>query len=297
MICPYCHENVPDSLDSCPTCGLDLSEYRNAQFFCPICGTELRRFHDRCPKCNIEREVLKKLTAFPNLSAQDKTTLSNFDYAQENGKVTLLRHEHRWTEEVVLPENVVRIGENCFEGGKGHCRSIKFNRGLREIGRHAFIDNDNIATINLPDTVEKIEEEAFFGLPRLQRITVPSAKEIGKRAFSGSEDLSVVIFGQGVKAIPDNAFEGCKNLLEVDFGGVEKVGSYAFKDCSEMTIIVLPDTIKYMGSHVFENCKDLSVIHCIAPSKPAGWAEDWCDTSLSWSPRIVWNSDWESYRR
>ena len=293
MICPYCHENVPDTLDSCPTCGLDLSEYRNAQFYCPVCGTELRRYQDRCPKCNIERDRLKKLTAFPDLSAQDKITLSNFEYSQENGKVTLLRHERRWSQEVVLPKNVVRIEEKCFEGGEGYCRSVKFNRGLREIGKHAFLGNDNIAAIDLPDTVEKIEEEAFSGCTRLEKITVPNTKEIGKKAFSGCEDLVIVIFGQGVKKIGDSAFEGCESFLEIEFGGVESIGSYAFKGCSDMPMIVIPDTIKYMGSHVFEGCKSLSVIHCVAPSKPAGWAEDWCETSLPWQPRIVWNSDWD----
>ena len=64
----------------------------------------------------------------------------------------------------------------------------------------------NLAVIDIPDTVEKIGESAFFA-SGIESVVIPdSVTEIGSYAFANCENLTEVSLGDRVKIIGNSAF-------------------------------------------------------------------------------------------
>lgn len=141
----------------------------------------------------------------------------------------------------------------------------------------------------IPDTVEKIDSKAFFGIKSIEKISIPaSVSEIGDSAFSGCENLqSIEVNGDNkyyssrdgvlfnkcmdilylypcaypdtsytipdsVKEIYDEAFSFCDNLETVSFGSsVEVIGYSAFSACDKLNNIVLPDSLEEIKDFAF----------------------------------------------
>ena len=65
-----------------------------------------------------------------------------------------------------------------------------------EIGEYAFLDRDNwnsLETIELPDSIVRIDDYAFYGSERLKEISIPdSVTEIGVGAFAHCSSLSSI---------------------------------------------------------------------------------------------------------
>jgi len=71
----------------------------------------------------------------------------------------------------------------------------------------------NLTSIDLPESVRKIDEKAFKDCVNLTSIVIPdSVTEIGASAFSGCTNLTSIIIPNSVKEIGEDAFKGCANL-------------------------------------------------------------------------------------
>ncbi len=160
------------------------------------------------------------------------------------------------------------------------------------IGMGAFIRNQKLKTVVLPETVTKIDNMAFHGCKALEEIRIPdSVTEICYNAFSNCESLRVQI-GKGAKNILSGAFVCVRHIdvsaenpyfcavdgnlyskdktvflqytrkeSEVSFSvpdGVERVGVAAFSHCAHLTEIRLPESLRTVGWSAFEDCKGLT---------------------------------------
>ena len=80
--------------------------------------------------------------------------------------------------------------------------------GVEVIGRRAFapIENDiGIYDVKLPNSLKKIEEEAFMG-SSLEEITIPEGvTEIGNRAFGGCMQLYKIVLPKSITSIGGEA--------------------------------------------------------------------------------------------
>lgn len=82
----------------------------------------------------------------------------------------------------------------------------------------AFLENENVIAIVLPDTVKKIKDTAFC--------------DCG--------NLKYVYFGSGLKETDDMIFNFCNSIEKIEFpDGIEKVGYVAF-NCASLKEIVIP---------------------------------------------------------
>ncbi len=89
----------------------------------------------------------------------------------------------------------------------------------------------------VPDDVEAIADDAFWGCDSLSSITFPdSLKTIGDDAFWGCVSLSSIKLPNGLQTLGDTAFSSCDSLSSVEFpDGLQTLGVGAFKSCGSLT--------------------------------------------------------------
>ena len=128
--------------------------------------------------------------------------------------------------------------------------------GVKEINNSSDELNEiieEIKSIIIPNSVEKIGYYAFYRCKSLESITIPnSVKEIGV-----------------------SAFEWCVSLKSITIpNGVEKIGDFAFSWCKSLESITIPNSVKEIGDFAFYRCSDLT-IYCEEKSQPKGWTKYW----------------------
>ena len=151
------------------------------------------------------------------------------------------------------------------------------------IGRNAF-SSQQITSITLPQTIRRIENEAFYSCQKLTSVTTTAKIEyIGPRAFRECTSLEEFPFNDGLTTIDGNAFSntalksvtlpnslttmtgetfyGCSKLTSITLS--EKLTGIpydAFNSCSTLTTITLPASVKEIGMRAFANCAKLTSI-------------------------------------
>lgn len=101
----------------------------------------------------------------------------------------------------IMSTNIVGFGQDCFRDCY-RLEKITLPYGLKTIGNGAFY-NCFLKNINLPQTLETIEQDAFRNNPMVRTIKIPaSVKTIGVGAFLGMPELdNVYVYGNNVQAV------------------------------------------------------------------------------------------------
>lgn len=146
----------------------------------------------------------------------------------------------------------------CFAFGANYVSStfdpttgegeIFFDGDITGVCDWAFLDNQSITAIYLPDSVQEVGYRAFYNCSNLKKISIPdSVKEIGEYAFykSGLESIELP---HGITTIGSSAFYGCKNLLTA----------------------VIPASVTKLGGSTFCYCENFKTLYCNAAVPPSG---------------------------
>lgn len=166
--------------------------------------------------------------------------------------------------------------------GKGGV--IVFDKPITRISQVAFLENNDLEEIAIPDGVTIIEDRAFClcknlnqvslsknlttleysafaGCKKLVEITIPdSVTEVGSSCFYECENLIRVTIGCGVTSIEDHAFFCCRKLKRVNIPeSVTKIGKYAFNGCS-LKRITIPDNVCTISEGAFRYCRKLKEV-------------------------------------
>lgn len=89
---------------------------------------------------------------------------------------------------------------------------------VKEIGRNAFFNNENVKSVKLPDTIVKFNYGAFGQCKNLETMNLPESLEyIGDDALRYCEKLIVNKFPNNLKWIGDEAFAMCYSLTSLIF--------------------------------------------------------------------------------
>ena len=107
--------------------------------------------------------------------------------------------------------------------------------------------------LTIPETVTKIEEEAFFRQPKIQSVSFSNALEsIGARAFQDCIHLTKLHLPDSLQRIETEAFSGCKALVEVAFPATMKnISDRCFYRCRGLEKIIIPEGIQRIGVEAF----------------------------------------------
>ena len=157
---------------------------------------------------------------------------------------------------------------------------------VKEVFRGGF-RSTTFTTINLPQTVEKINEEAFayciemtsFSIPYLVSKIAPSTfmdcKNLEAFYYTGLEDISdpssAIIKKLGnttITEIGDHAFDNCKKLKGLYFpSSLVTIGESAFQRCETIQSLFFPSANAYntnkirVGDYAFADCPLLKTVY------------------------------------
>lgn len=192
--------------------------------------------------------------------------------------------------EIILSENVSEIGENAFSScskisvsDKNSVFSTDENGVLFNKNKTVLLQypsGSDLKEYNIPQTVKKIEERAFYKSKNLRRVTFPnglisieknafeesgilraeipeSVKEIGECAFSRSQ-VSFVKLPQNLKVISERLFYVCLKLEKIEVGEkVQSIEDEAFFGCENLNEFDIPKNVLNIGKGSFFLCKSL----------------------------------------
>ena len=157
-------------------------------------------------------------------------------------------------------------------------------RGGYELDDYAFYGFNYVTKITLPDTIESIGVNCFYGCNSLVELTVPFVgSTVNDNQFMAylfgdttktnpdtSRDnnyvtpnsLTTLIILDGMTKISTNCFAGLKkNLATIELPNtITEIEEKAFYDADSLTSIIIPDSVTTLGKSVFESCDGLETL-------------------------------------
>lgn len=142
----------------------------------------------------------------------------------------------------------------------GSIGKIEINNGI--IGREMFASDTSIRSVTCPETLRKIDYNAFWGCLNLKRISFNAPlNDIMDNAFEWCTSLNEVII-HSIETIGYNAFRFCTSLQNIRIEtNCKVVYSGAFNYCARLETASLPNSLEYIGKEVFSNCKSLRFVN------------------------------------
>ena len=121
-----------------------------------------------------------------------------------------------------------------------------------------YIDDLLVTDVVVPETIKKINDNAFNGCESLKSVTFSTAVDtIGQYAFQNCKGLEKLNTAD-VKVVGGYAFRDCTGIKDFTLNEkVDSIGDYAFTGCSGITILSFSDGLKYLGESAFSRCTNL----------------------------------------
>ena len=142
-------------------------------------------------------------------------------------------------------------------------KKVTFNEGITEIPDECFNQVEALETIDIPSTVKRIGDNAFF-MSNITELTIPaSVTELGSSFASSMPYLTKVVVEGDIETNEDASgwFSSCPLLTSVEFSGsVEEFPMACFMSCTGLTEFTIPDSVVTLGDRCFSGCTSLATI-------------------------------------
>ena len=138
------------------------------------------------------------------------------------------------------------------------------------IGAKAFSGNKQIEFVAVPDSVTKIDTDAFSGCTALRTAILGKGVDmIGMYAFENCTALENVTMPTALTTMERQAFANCDSLKEITLNeGLKLIGFSAFEGCDKLETIHIPDSVETICAEVFADCVSLKEF-----DYPMNWKE------------------------
>ncbi len=195
---------------------------------------------------------------------------------------------------VTIPNSVTSIGDYAFYGCSGlisivwnakNCQdftsykntpfyvediydirdritSFVFGEEVEHIPAYLCAGMTNLTSIEIPNSVTSIGDDAFYGCSSLTNVTIGnSVTSIGDYTFENCSSLTSITIPNSVTSLGEYAFHNCSSLTNVTIGNsVTSIGDYTFENCSSLTNVTIGNSVKSIGDYVFRGCKNLTSV-------------------------------------
>lgn len=213
---------------------------------------------------------------------------------------------------VHVPVDVSEIGQEAFVWNE-HITDVYFNGEITKIGKGAFLQCENLRTIELPDNII-IEERAFENCFQLNKITTKDTYVLGMtgmHAFDYCEELSNNIkIAEGTIELKDGVFDGCMNIGTVYIpDSLKELGENCFGDVEKFIFNNNADMYIYLQDQGYE-CEisgkigkqlaeqiEADTVKCFSCDKRIGRWEDRCAYCGEKNPFYVDDKEMKKYEK
>lgn len=179
--------------------------------------------------------------------------------------------------EYQMPDGIKEIGDFSF--ARSGLTSIQIPSGVTSIGYGAFYHCDDLAQVEIPASVTKVEPSAFAETQWMQdrladkrnpftivgdgilvayggmnaNVEIPEGvKQIGAEVFQGNTRMSSVKLPESLTVIGEDAFAGCSELTSVSMGSnIREIKDRAFEGCPISTVKI-PASVQVVGLRAFD---------------------------------------------
>lgn len=156
---------------------------------------------------------------------------------------------------IEIPEGVRLISTSTF--GESGIEHIKLPKSLKVIGYRAF-SKSNLKSIDIPEGVEDILEEAFCRCYKLNKVNIPSTlKSIETYSFGLTTSLKEIELPKNLINFGESVFEGSGITKIVMNNKLEFLPSETFANAYRLKKVTLPSNLKVIGDSAFEGCRSL----------------------------------------
>ena len=200
---------------------------------------------------------------------------------------------------VALVGKTVTITENGIETQK---QIFSIVEGLQIIGTESFKNCSKLSCIELPQSIQEIGYQAFYGDALISVVTLPfvgKSRNINKNNWTSEGMLGYIFCGESTKydlqmgtygvpkalttititdetVLPIAAFQSCKNLERVLLSdNTTTISDYCFAACTKLKNFVCPSSLSVIGKYAFSTKgKVLGGIELLSEEDTESVAED-----------------------
>lgn len=199
-----------------------------------------------------------------------------------------------FTCELMLPNGLEVIGEQCFYVCSNLYGSLHLPNGLVKLGEASFEGCKNLTgNLEIPQGIKIIKESTFNGCGFDGTLQFHDGiVSIGNNAFGGTHFKGEIILPKKLTVLADNVFDGCdfsgelklpKELRRIGknvFGSpergsnwrlmgvleipeeVQSIGEGAFYGCRSIEGLILPEALENIQKDAFNMCTGIGSIVC-----------------------------------
>ena len=235
-------------------------------------------YHHEFPQNTDDRYSPFHLTSTPNFTTliigDSVRTIPAFCFSGRSSIDSIL----------VIPNNVITIGESAFRGCSGidslyigngintipngaflFCSDVKklvISNTVTSIGQSAFEECSGIHNLVIPEGVICIAQNAFANCYTMDSITF-NAKECmimnGNSVFAGCDSVRYFMIGENVHRFPDSAFTKFNHLIDSfpNLDSLRYVGKWNFSNWRHTGNLNIPSCVDTIAEYAFFNCENI----------------------------------------
>ncbi len=135
---------------------------------------------------------------------------------------------------------------------------------VSKLGDGLFAGNEDVTSVEIPDSVTEIGNEVFYYAAYLEKVTIPdSVTSIGNSAFEECSSLTNITIPDSVTSIGTNVFKKSALIVINLPSGLTRLSDGMFYNCISLsektTPLAIPDSVNSIGVNVFRGIEDTSL--------------------------------------